>query len=871
MNSWASMLSIRSKIMLLSILTSSLALIVAGTVLGLNDYRDGQRALLDHLRTQASVTALHSAAAVAFDDREAAQKTLAALSADVEIAAAEIRGRDDVLLAQTGFDRGSPSVLAPVSADVVLGERIGVVTLWGSSARIEAGLRADVRLLIGALAGALVLAMLAASFLERMISKPVAELARAKQQLEVALDAAQAATRAKADFLANMSHEIRTPMNGVIGMLDLMHAEPLGAEPRSMLETARSSADSLLTLINDVLDFSKIDAGKLTLERIDLELRPIVEDVATLFSKQAGSKGIELTCGVYNEVPEVVLGDPTRLRQIMANLVGNAVKFTERGEVFLGVRLRERKSTEEPLSQSARDAGGQEGKLWVQIIVQDTGIGMEESALGKLFHVFSQADGSTTRKYGGTGLGLAITRKLVDAMGGTILVKSEPNKGSIFSVLIPLAAGTREHEVPSVKLTSVKALIVDDNPTNRCILEHYLQHEGMEYDSAPSARAGLEAARRAVDVRKPFDIVLLDYHMPEMDGVAFLTELRADPLLAHIPCIVLSSLGDRVAGAASVAAWLTKPVRRFQLRSALTSVLGRASPAAEHRPAPIDLTTLYRGTRVLLVEDNKVNQEVASRMLRTLGIDPVVVAEGALAVAAVRRERFDLVLMDCQMPVMDGYEATRAIRALGTRVPILAMTANALPGDREKCLAAGMDDYITKPIKREAVVAVLSRWLETGSAVEAPLLEVHETMISDTYSSTDASALDSTALMQLRDMMEDDFLSVLEAYLADTPARLADISDGIAGQDSALVGRAAHSLKSTSQTVGAVMLARTAERLEDHVRAGGSLAEAESLLTAAQLAWQAVGVQLSDIVSKQKGPADVGAGTFVKASLKSAS
>ena len=875
MNRWASMLSIRSKVMLLSILTSSLALIVAGTVLGLHDYRDGRRALLDHLRTQASVTALHSAAAVAFDDRDAAQQTLAALSADVEIAAAEIRGRDGALLAQSGFNRGAVSVLPPVNADVVLGETIGVVTLWGSAARIEAGLRAEVRLLIGALAGALVLAMLAASFLERMISKPVAELARAKRQLEAALDDAQAATRAKADFLANMSHEIRTPMNGVIGMLDLMHAEPLGAEPRSMLETARSSADSLLTLINDVLDFSKIDAGKLTLERIDVDLRPLVEDVATLFSKQASSKGIELTCAVHNDVPEILMGDPTRMRQIMANLVGNAVKFTERGEVFLGVRLRERS-----VDAANVDAGREEGVLWVQIIVQDTGIGMEESAIGKLFRVFSQADGSTTRKYGGTGLGLAITRKLVDAMGGSVLVKSEPNKGSIFSVLLPLAAGTREQRIRDVSLQSVKVLIVDDNPTNRCILEHYLQHEGIQYESAPSARAGLEAARLAASTQKPFDLVLLDYQMPEMDGVGFLAELRVDASLAQIPCIVLSSLGDRVTEAAPVAAWLTKPVRRFQLFGVLRSVLGRTAPASEHRPAVVDQSALYRGARVLLVEDNKVNQEVASRMLRSLGIEPVVVAEGAVAVAAVRQERFDLVLMDCQMPVMDGYEATEAIRAWEAaadpsqqraRLPILAMTANALPGDREKCLAAGMDDYISKPIKRDAVTAALSRWLKMDTTAQASIVEVHHTMTEDTYTAGDATSLDINALMQLRDMMEEDFIQVIEAYLIDTPARLSDISDGIAGQDPELVGRAAHSLKSTSQTVGAIMLARTAERLEDHVRLGNALAEAEGLLTAAQLAWQAVGVQLGEIVSKQRGPTEAAAGTFIKEAMKSAS
>jgi CheY-like chemotaxis protein len=502
-----------------------------------------------------------------------------------------------------------------------------------------------------------------------------------------------------------MSHEIRTPMNGVIGMLDLLPTERLEPDTRNMLQTARGSADALLALINDVLDFSKIEAGKLTLETIDVELRQLAEEVATLFSQQANAKGVEVACVVHNDVPAVMGGDPTRLRQVIANLVGNAVKFTNRGEVFLGIQCRE------PVTA--------EGLVTVQIVVQDTGIGMSPEVTSRIFEAFTQADSSTTRKYGGTGLGLAITKKLVTAMGGTIKVGSEPGKGSVFSIFVPLQVRSRQPLARAANLKGLRALVVDDNATNRCILTHYLSHGEADHEVAASAAAGLDAARSAARAGKPFDVVLLDYHMPEMDGMAFLKALRADPAIAQTHCLVLSSLSDRVPEAddLGVTAWLAKPVRRAQLLDVLATLAGRATGAPASVPTDPASERRFEGTRVLLVEDNRVNQLVAERMLKALGVETLIAPDGTHAVAAVRTQDFDLVLMDCQMPEMDGYDATRAIRAWESEsgsprhLPIVAMTANALLGDREKCIAAGMDDYLSKPIKRDVLLAALIRWL----------------------------------------------------------------------------------------------------------------------------------------------------------------
>jgi CheY-like chemotaxis protein/HPt (histidine-containing phosphotransfer) domain-containing protein len=477
---------------------------------------------------------------------------------------------------------------------------------------------------------------------------------------------------------------------------------------------------------------------------------------------------------------------------------------------------------------------------------------MTPEVQARLFEAFTQADDSTTRRYGGTGLGLAITKKLIDAMGGTIKVKSEPGKGSTFSVFLPLEVRSRVARTPPADLRNLKALIVDDNPTNRCILEHYLTHEAARFVSVGSAKAGLEAARTAAAVGAPFDVVLLDYQMPEMDGVGFLRELRGDPAIGRTQCIVLSSLGDRVAEAESlgVAAWLTKPVRRAQLHSLMADVAGRSTsvqPIQREKPAQAH----YAGARVLLVEDNRVNQEVAVRTLRTFDIEAQVVSDGAQAVARIRENAFDLILMDCQMPVMDGYEASRQIRIWeqgrgeNAHLPIVAMTANALHGDREKCLAAGMDDYLPKPIKRDALAAVLAKWLPA----HAPAAQTDAG--SDTKagrSASNESALDMAVLSELSEMMGEGIQTVIETYLNDTPEQLREIQQALSRQDRETLGRAAHSVKSSSYSLGAMVLGRTAEALEALARANGAFGEAERLLAGMRGAFDAAESRLREVV-----------------------
>ena len=864
---WFESLSIKARLFLLTSVSSAVGLIVAGMIIGWQNYELDHRELRERLQTQASVIAANSADSIKHGSLAEVVHVLNALRVDDEVLAAEVRGADETVLAHVKFDRGSDAGSMDVGAPILDGEKLlGSVHLRGSAEDIEEALVQQAIVMVLVLFGALGLALLATSMLHKMISRPVSELAQAKAHLEIALASAEKATRAKSEFLANMSHEIRTPMNGVVGMLDLLHTEPLEPEARSMLETARNSADALLTLINDVLDFSKIDAGKLTLEKIDFEPRPLAEEVATLFTRDAAAKGLELSCAVHNDVPEVLAADPTRLRQIMANLVANAVKFTSRGEVLLGLQIRA-----DSLTHAIGDT------VTLQIVVQDTGIGMTKAVIDQLFVAFTQADNSTTRKYGGSGLGLAITHRLVAAMGGSIKVISEPGRGSTFSVFIPVEVRPRVAAVPvAADLSSLRILIVDDNPTNRCILEHYLVREGAAFASAASAREGLQLARSAAEKGAPFDVVLLDYQMPELDGVGFLRELRADAQLARMRCIVLSSLGDRVAEADTldVAAWLTKPVRKAQLHSMLIAAtrhhaaVAKGAPDGSARPD-------YSAARVLLVEDNRVNKEVALRMLKTLGVEAMLASDGAEAVTLIAEGAFDLVLMDCQMPVMDGYAATGVVRereaANGLpRMPIVAMTANALEGDREKCLAAGMDDYAPKPIKLEVLGKILAKWLQSAPSRATPSAALAEsaTPAPPAVVERSASALDLEVLAQLKDLMGDGLPDVIDTYLNDTPVQLEAMTDAIAARDAEALGRAAHSVKSSSMALGAVVVSRVAEALELHVHSDGTVEQAQRSVDAVRVAFEEAARRLraraqEERTSRARGDGSP-SGTFVK-------